>query len=107
MFVEQGGFNSIVGELGVGMGKRFERGTVFTKFALAHEFAGDFSANFMDSNSRIVKSDADFGGSWYEWQLGGSVKVNDNSYVYATYEKTFGGDAARDWRVDAGVRWTF
>ena len=107
MFVEQGGFNSIVGELGVGMGKRFERGTVFTKFALAHEFAGDFSANFMDSNSRSVKSDADFGGSWYEWQLGGSVKVNDNSYVYATYEKTFGGDAARDWRVDAGVRWTF
>ena len=107
MFVEQGGFNSIVGEFGLGMGKRFERGTVFTKLALAHEFAGDFSSSFMDTNSRIVKSDADFGGSWYEWQLGGSVKVNDNSYVYATYEKTFGGDAARDWRVDAGVRWTF
>ena len=107
MFVEQGGFNSIVGELGVGMGKRFERGTVFTKFALAHEFAGDFASSYMDKNSNILNSDADFGGSWYEWQLGGSVKVNDNSYVYATYEKTFGGDAARDWRVDAGVRWTF
>ena len=107
MFVEQGGFNSIVGELGLGMGKRFERGTVFTKLALAHEFAGDFNASFMDTNSRIVKSDADFGGSWYEWQIGGNVKMSDNSYFYATYEKAFGGDAALDWRVDAGMRWTF
>ena len=107
MFVEQGGFNSIVGELGVGMGKRLEKGTVYTKLAVAHEFAGDFASSYMDKNSNILNTDADFGGSWFEWQLGGSVQVNDNSYVYATYEKTFGGDAARDWRVDAGVRWTF
>ncbi|MBQ9763054.1 MAG: autotransporter outer membrane beta-barrel domain-containing protein [Phascolarctobacterium sp.] len=107
MYIEQVGFNSIVGELGVGMGKRLDRGTVYTKLAVAHEFAGDFNTTYMDENSNMVKSNVDFGGSWFEWQIGGSVQVNDNSYVYATYEKTFGGDAARDWRVDAGVRWTF
>ena len=107
MYVEQDGFNSIVGELGLGMGKRFEKGTVYTKFALAHEFAGEFGASYLDDNNHTAKSDVDFGGSWCEWQIGGNMKMNDNSYIYATYEKAFGGDAALDWRVDAGVRWTF
>lgn len=107
MYIEQDGFNSIVGELGVGLGKRFEKGTVYTKLAVAHEFAGDFASSYMDENSNIVKSEVDLGGSWFEWQIGGNMKMNDNSYIYATYEKAFGGDAALDWRVDAGVRWTF
>ena len=107
MFVEQGGFNSIVGELGVGMGKRLEKGTVYTKLAVAHEFAGDFASSYMDKNSNILNTDADFGGSWFEWQIGGNVKMSDNSYFYATYEKAFGGDAALDWRVDAGMRFSF
>lgn len=103
----QSGFNSIVGELGLGMGKRFEKGTVYTKFALAHEFAGDFDSSYTDDAYNRINSDVDFGGSWCEWQIGGNMKMNDNSYIYATYEKAFGGDAALDWRVDAGVRWTF
>lgn len=103
----QSGFNSIVGELGLGMGKRFEKGTVYTKFVLAHEFAGDFDSSYTDDAYNRINSDVDFGGSWCEWQIGGNMKMNDNSYIYATYEKAFGGDAALDWRVDAGVRWTF
>ena len=70
MYIEQDGFNSIVGELGVGLGKRFEKGTVYTKLAVAHEFAGDFASSYMDENSNIVKSEVDLGGSWFEWQIG-------------------------------------
>ena len=103
--LDQDGFTSAVGEFGLGIGKNFETGMVYTKFAMAHEFSGDFTTTFAAEETKTTK--VDFGDTWYEWQIGGSVKMNDNSYVYATYEQTFGGDTTEDWRIDAGLRWTF
>ena len=103
--LDQDGFTSAVGEFGLGIGKNFDTGMVYTKFAMAHEFSGDFTTTFAAEETKTTK--VDFGDTWYEWQIGGSVKMNDNSYVYATYEQTFGGDTTEDWRIDAGLRWTF
>lgn len=90
------------------MGKTTDKAMFYTKFALAHEFSGDFTTTFAAENEPTSSTAVDFGGTWFEWQLGGSMKVNDNSYVYATFEKKFGGDTgSNDWRLDAGLRWSF
>ena len=108
MYVSQDGFTSAIGRIGLGMGKTTDKAMFYTKFALAHEFSGDFTTTFAAENEPTSSTAVDFGGTWFEWQLGGSMKVNDNSYVYATFEKKFGGDTgSNDWRLDAGLRWSF
>ena len=108
MYVSQDAFTSAIGRIGLGMGKTTDKAMFYTKFALAHEFSGDFTTTFAAENEPTSSTAVDFGGTWYEWQLGGSMKVNDNSYVYATFEKKFGGDTgSNDWRLDAGLRWSF
>ena len=108
MYVSQDAFTSAIGRIGLGMGKTTDKAMFYTKFALAHEFSGDFTTTFAAENEPTSSTAVDFGGTWFEWQLGGSMKVNDNSYVYATFEKKFGGDAgSNDWRLDAGLRWSF
>ena len=108
MYVSQDAFTSAIGRIGLGMGKTTDKSMFYTKFALAHEFSGDFTTTFAAENEPTSSTAVDFGGTWFEWQLGGSMKVNDNSYVYATFEKKFGGDTgSNDWRLDAGLRWSF
>ena len=108
MSVKQDAFTSAIGRLGIGFGKITEKSTFYTKLAWAHEFSGDFTTTFAAEGEPTSGTQVDFSGSWYEWQIGGSVNVNDNSYVYATFEKKFGGDAgSNDWRLDAGLRWSF
>ena len=108
MYVSQDVFTSAIGRIGLGMGKTTDKAMFYTKFALAHEFSGDFTTTFAAENEPTSSTAVDFGGTWFEWRLGGSMKVNDNSYVYATFEKKFGGDTgSNDWRLDAGLRWSF
>ena len=108
MYVSQDAFTSAIGRIGLGMGKTTDKAMFYTKFALAHEFSGDFTTTFAAENEPTSSTAVNFGGTWFEWQLGGSMKVNDNSYVYATFEKKFGGDTgSNDWRLDAGLRWSF
>ena len=108
MYVSQDAFTSAIGRIGLSMGKTTDKAMFYTKFALAHEFSGDFTTTFAAENEPTSSTAVDFGGTWFEWQLGGSMKVNDNSYVYATFEKKFGGDTgSNDWRLDAGLRWSF
>ncbi|WP_298884027.1 autotransporter domain-containing protein, partial [uncultured Phascolarctobacterium sp.] len=108
MYVSQDAFTSAIGRIGLGIGKTTDKAMFYTKFALAHEFSGDFTTTFVAENEPTSSTAVDFGGTWFEWQLGGSMKVNDNSYVYATFEKKFGGDTgSNDWRLDAGLRWSF
>ena len=108
MHVSQDAFTTAIGRIGLGVGKATEKSMFYTKLAWAHEFSGDFTTTFSAENEPTSGTQVDFGGSWFEWQLGGSMKMNDNSYVYATFEKKFGGDTgSNDWRLDAGLRWSF
>ena len=108
MQLEQDGFTSAVGEIGLGIGKTFDNGLVYTKFALAHEFSGDFLTTYKAEETKHTAIDfGEIGDTWYEWQIGGNMKISDTSYLYATYEQTFGGDTTEDWCIDAGLRWTF
>ena len=106
MYVRQGAMNSFVSRLGIGFGQETERGTWFLKASLYHEFAGDLSTDYSDGFT--PKSTTQRGrDTWVGIQLGGTTKLNDRTSLYGTFEKTFGGDIKTDWRIDAGLRWSF
>lgn len=105
MNISQDGFTSLVGRIGVGVGRMTDKSSIYAKAFLAHEFRGDFSSRFIAEEAK--NSQISLGGSWGIFQLGGSTKVGKNSYAYANLEKSVGGDVDTDWRVDAGMRWSF
>lgn len=107
LHVQQDDFNSLVGRLGVRFGHNTENNSIHAKVALAHEFCGDFDSRFSAEGEVPGSTSVDFGDTWYEIQLGGSTKLSDNSLLYATFERSFGGDVEQKWRVDAGLRWSF
>lgn len=105
--VEQDAFTSFIGRVGVRLGQKLDNASYFVKLAAAHEFSGDFDSTYRVEGEPDGRTSISFNDTWFEAQLGGSVKLNDNSMVYASFERTFGGDVEQKWRVDAGLRWSF
>ena len=107
MYVRQGAMNSFVGRIGLGFGQETERSTWFLKASVYHEFAGDLSTDYSDGTNPWKTTHQEGKDTWLGLQLGGTMKLSDKTSLYGTFEKTFGGDIKTDWRVDAGLRWSF
>ena len=105
--VLQESMHSVVGKLGVGVGQKTEKANYFAKVALAHEFCGDFGTSFQADGEADGRTNVDFGGTWCELELGAGVQLNDKTMLYATYERSFGGDVEEKYRIDAGMRFSF
>ena len=105
--VQQDAFTTAVGRLGVRVGQKLDKASYFVKLAAAHEFSGDFDTTYHAIGEPEGKTSIDFGDTWYEAQIGGTAKLSDNSLLYASFERSFGGDVEEKWRVDAGLRWSF
>ena len=105
--VEQDSFNTLVGRVGFRLGQKLDNASYFVKLAAAHEFSGDFDTTYRAVGEPDGRTSIDFGDTWYEAQIGGTVKLSDNSVIYADFERSFGGDVEEKWRVDAGLRWSF
>ena len=107
MYMDQDGFDTLVGRIGLRVGQKLEQGSYFAKLALAHEFSGDFDTRYNVDGADHNKTHLDFGDTWYELQVGGTAKLSANSMLYADFQRSFGGDVTEKWRVDAGLRFTF
>ncbi len=105
--VRQSGMNSAIGRLGVAFGQEMEKATWFVKASLYHEFAGDMDTTWEVAGSPTKYTQQKGKDTWLGLQVGGTVKLNDRLSLYGDFEKTFSGDIKTDWRVDAGLRWSF
>lgn len=105
--VSQDAYNSMVGKIGFTLGRQLNGSSYYAKLALAHEFGNDFTTTFAAENEPTSQTTVDFGDTWYEARIGGSMKLSDNSLLFADYQRSFGGDVEEKWRVDAGLKFTF
>ena len=110
--VQQDDFYSLIGRAGLRIGQKLDNASYYAKFALAKEFRGDYDTKYwtIKPTGEAINpagTSIDLGGTWFELQLGGTAKLSDNSMVYASYERSFGGDVEQKWRLDAGLRWAF
>lgn len=106
MQVRQQGMDSLVGRLGAAVGRADEKGSFYLKASLAHEFKGKTGVRFSEDGIENWISD-DFGDTWCEIGVGGTVRIGAHSYAYADVERTVGADVKAPYRINAGVRWSF
>lgn len=107
LYVHQHGFNSAIGRIGFSIGCQQERSNIYAKFALAHEFGGSFRTDFYADDGGLKSTKVDLSDTWLDMELGGSLSLGKNVYLYGTYTRTFEADMATKWRADVGVRYTF
>ena len=101
------GIDTLVGRLGISAGQWLQRGAVYARLSLLHEFCGDGSARLTDKNGASLTRDFDYGDTWLEVALGGNVELGKNCELYGDVERSFGGDVTKNWGVNLGFRYSF
>ena len=108
--VTQDAFNSFVGRVGIEAGQKTNHGNVYARLSLAHEFAGDADAHFFAASEKangVQSVSTDLGGTWSELTIGGTYNINKTSNFYADITKTLTGDYENEWKVNAGLKFSF
>lgn len=105
--IDSDAVNSVVGRIGVGIGKERKNSNVFLKAALAHEFSGKMNATYSMAGEPTTGSEVNLKDTWLDLELGGSWSVRPNTYVYGTFTKNFGATVDNSYRIDAGIRHNF
>lgn len=98
--------NSFMTRAGAALGwkLRNDRGDVYVRGGLVHEFMGDSKLS-VDHGFRTVEVDGK--DTWFEYAIGGNYRVTDTTYVWADLERSAGGDVDTDWRATVGARIVF
>lgn len=107
MHVSQDGMTSVIGRLGIAAGKTTSRGNVYAKLSLLHEFAGDTKSTYSAENEPTSSVEQSFKDTWAELVLGGTYQLSSSSMLYADFTKSFGGDYKVQYKLNAGLRFTF
>lgn len=105
--VKQDGISSLTARAGLTVGKEFKNSNIFASISAVHDFGDDNVFSITDKYGKTYKDISNLKDSWYELSVGGNVKFNNNTYIYADLEKTFGGDIQTKWRYNFGVRYSF
>ena len=105
--VRQDGISSLTARAGLTVGKEFKNSNIFASISAVHDFGDDNVFSITDKYGKTYKDISNLKDSWYELSVGGNVKFNNNTYIYADLEKTFGGDIQTKWRYNFGVRYSF
>lgn len=103
---EMEGINSAVGCLGLELGKRYDRGSIYAKASLLHEFAGQ-ADTLLTSGQETLRDSRDYSGSWWELNLGGELELSKNNDLYFDVARSFGGSFQKQWQINGGIRFSF
>ena len=105
--VHNKGVTSAVARAGFNLGKELgEKGILYAKANVFHEFAGDTATTLREGGDR-VRRERKHHDTWFQWGLGTSYEVDENSCLYFDVEKSAGGSFRRDWQWNVGARFTF
>jgi len=84
---------SLVGRLGMVLGRDIKAGHLYAKASYLYDFDGDTITNMTYKGAKERFSD-DIGGGWWEVGIGANLNLNKATYLYIDAEKTCGGNVA-------------
>lgn len=110
--VHKDGVNSVLGRLGVVLGRKMATKDYYFKFNAWHDFGGSSDADLFAANGERMYRDDDFGGTFYEFGVGGNIVINDGTHgtrchLYGDVLRMYGNANATGWQANAGLRWEF
>ena len=97
---------SLVGRLGMVLGRDIKAGHLYAKASYLYDFDGDTITNMTYKGAKERFSD-DIGGGWWEVGIGANLNLNKATYLYIDAEKTCGGNVEAPWQWSLGVRYSF
>ena len=103
--VHQDSVDSLVGRLGISLGKDIKQGNVYVRASYLYDLDGETKATM--SGAGTASFEQDLGGGWWEVGVGTNLNLSDATHLYFDVEKTYGGNVATPWQWNAGVRWSF
>lgn len=110
--VYNGSFNSLVWRLGTTLGKHFgdvktgKASNVYVKAYWNKELLGDLDYSLNYENQHLGDTD-NYGGSWWTVGFGANTQIGTKTNAYLDVAKNFGGDIARKWQFNVGLRWNW
>lgn len=111
--VEQDDYDSLIGRLGVRSGFYFpnQKGTVYARAAVLHDFMGDMEATASKANAQGTMQRSrlkeELGDTWVEYAIGANFNLSKTAYAFVDLEKTTGGDVKESWKWTLGARVAF
>ena len=102
--VNQGNYNSLVGRLGLELGKTGCLGSVYARFGLAHEFSGDVTGSYSAEDGGSKTTSVETKGTWAEMSLGTTLNIKPNASAYFDVSRSYGADYEHDWKFSGGLR---
>ena len=102
--VNQGNYNSLVGRLGLELGKTGRLGSVYARFGLAHEFSGDITGSYSAEDGGSKTTSVETKGTWAEMSLGTTLNIKPNVSAYFDVSRSYGADYEHDWKFSGGLR---
>ena len=107
MDIYQDAYKSFVGRIGVEAGLQKATGNFYGGLYFAHEFSGDINSRYFAKDGGWKSTAFNGKDSWVELVLGGSFHAGTRTQIYANLARDFGGDFQHQWKLDAGVRYSF
>ena len=103
--IRQEGINSVIGRMGVTVGRKTENASVYLTGSLMHEFVAKAKTT---TGVGVFSStiDRDLKGTYFEFALGGSFKVG-KGLIYLEGVKNLGGKVKQNWQMQVGYRFGF
>ena len=110
--VDQDRIDSVIGRMGVRIGRAFgeeQNHNIYAKADMFREFMGEQKIHVKDVTTR-VKGDpitVQNKGFWFDVGGGFQSQLGRDAYAYADVEYRFGNDLDKSWIVNAGMRYEF
>ncbi|WP_312423464.1 autotransporter outer membrane beta-barrel domain-containing protein [Anaerospora hongkongensis] len=105
--VSQGGLNSVIGRLGVMVGKTVKQNSFYLQASLLREFNAHSDVTMSSGGLTPVTMREDLKETYMEFALGITTAFNDKTSGYFEASKTTGDKVRTPWLLNAGFRRSF
>lgn len=98
--------NSVIFTVGTDVGYKTETFEVSAVADLMTEVAGSQDIRISHNEASLTRS-ADYSDTWMEFGLSASYRPTDDTLLWVNGRRSAFADLDNDWRINAGVRWSF
>ena len=101
------GSDSVIGRIGMALGREWKQGSAFVKLDGLREFAAKYRADYSLDNGAENRSRISMKDTWGEVTVGGSYNFDRDTFGFMQVKRSFAADLQTDYRFDVGLRYRF
>ena len=107
MTIHQNTFNSIVGRIGLEVGKKMAKTNIYTRIDVSHEFSGKQHTSFDANDGGYKSTNHSLQDTWIDFTAGIEHSFTPNIGIYSEIMKGLGNSYKNSWVGTLGVKYLF